>query len=77
MTGILRQVRHLRHDGRDRDHVGRVLHELAGVAVVGMIVVGPMREDQVGLEGADQADDLAAVFERRQAVRRRGWSKTS
>ena len=33
--------------------------------MVGVIVVGPVRQDQVGPEVADQADELVPRFERR------------
>nr|AIF34058.1 putative glycosyl transferase [uncultured bacterium] len=49
-------------DVRHHDHVGGVLDELGSVAVVGVVVVGARRHDQVGLERADQGDQLAPVL---------------
>ena len=50
----------LRHHVGHGHHVGGVAHELGGGAVVGMVVVGPRREDEVGPELADDADHLPA-----------------
>ena len=47
------------------NHVGRVLDEDAGVAMVGMVVVGAMSDDHISLPLADGADDLAANVEGR------------
>ena len=60
------EMPNLRSHGRHRHHVRGVLHELADVAVIGMIVVRPMRQDQVGLELADEADDRRPVLQRRE-----------
>jgi len=49
-----------RHDRGDRDHVSRVLDELAGVTMIGMIIVRAMREDEIGVVAADEVDDLPA-----------------
>ena len=43
-----------RDDVRDGDHVGGVLHQDRGVAVVGMVVVRSRTEHQVGLELPDR-----------------------
>jgi hypothetical protein len=59
--GIGAQGRRLGGQRRHHHHVSRVLHELAGVAMIGMVIVGPVREHEVGLIKADEADDGQAV----------------
>ena len=49
----------------NRHHVGGVLHGLGRVAVIGMIVVGAVRVDEIGLVLADDLDDLFADGQRR------------
>ena len=51
---------HIVAHGGNGDEVGGVLHGLADGAVVGVVVVESVREDEVGLEGADLADDSEA-----------------
>ncbi len=62
---VLSQIRRLRAEERDRDHEGRVLGEHAHVTVVGMIVVRPVGNDQIGVPGADQPSHGAAIFQGR------------
>lgn len=47
------QVRYIGADRRDGEQIRRVLHELTGGAVVRVIVVRPMRDDQVGAKRPD------------------------
>ena len=49
----------------DADHVGRVLNQDRRVAVVGVVVVGTVGEDEVGRVAADHPDDFLAVLGRR------------
>ncbi len=65
---VLGQVRAGGADVWHHNHIGGVLDELGGVAVVGVVVVGARRHNQVGLERADQGDDRAPVLERRQQL---------
>ena len=37
------QVRQVGHEGRHCHHVGRALHQLAAIAVVGVVIVRPVR----------------------------------
>ena len=60
---VVLERRHIGTDKRHRHHVSRILHEDARVAVVGMIVVGAMADDDVGLPLADETDDFAAVLQ--------------
>ena len=48
---------------RYRDHVGRVLHQHACVAMVRMVVVRAVANDQIGVPFADEFGDELAVFE--------------
>ena len=57
---VLAQRRGIRDEVRHRDHVGRVLHQHAGIAVVGVVVVRTGRDHDVGVPLADLADDLNA-----------------
>ena len=61
--GVFRHRGHVGAKERDGDHKGGVLHEDAGVAVVGVVVVGAGAEDEVGVPRADEAREGAAVFE--------------
>ena len=70
MTGS-RQVRRIGADGRHGHHVGGVLHQDRRIAMIGMIIVGPMRQEKIRLETADQADELVPRLSRSAAVRRR------
>ena len=65
---ILSQSRRVRCDVRDDHHVGGVLHEDAGVAMIRMIVVRPRREDEVRVPLPNLPDDLLAHRERRQQL---------
>ena len=58
--GISTQGRRVGHDIRHYDHVGRILHEHSGIAMIGMIVVGTGPDHNVRLPLADLADDLLA-----------------
>src|SRR5439155_27289941 len=49
----------------DGDHIGGVLQQRSGGAVVGVVVVGPVGQDQVGADLADQAHDRAPVGQAR------------
>jgi len=60
----VRKRRRIRDHVGHHDQIGGVLHELAGIAMVRMIVVGPGRKDQVGLPLANLADDLLADLQR-------------
>ena len=62
-NGVFGEGRGAGNDVGNDDHVGGVLDEDAGVAVVGMIVVGAVGDDDVGFPFADGADDLAANIE--------------
>ena len=48
---------------RHRDHVRRVLHQHADVAVVGVVVPRAVRDDDVGLPLANEPRDLLAVLQ--------------
>ena len=60
------QVRHVRDHVGHGDHVQRVLDDLGGVAVVGMIVPRPGHHDQVRGKGANDLDHLLAHLQRGQ-----------
>ncbi len=49
-------------------HVRRVLDEDAGVAMIGVVIVGPMTHDDVGIPFPDQAGDSAAILQGRQQL---------
>lgn len=61
--GIVLEIGHVRAKEGDGDHVGGVLDEDAGVAVVGMIVVGARGDDHVGFPFTDEPGDEPAVLE--------------
>ncbi len=50
-------------DEGDGDHVGGILHEDGGIAVVRVVVVRSGREDDIGVPLSDESDDGSAVFE--------------
>ena len=58
--GIPAQGGDLRNDGRNGDHVGSVLNGDADGAMIGMVVVGAVREYKVGLATAHFGDDRPA-----------------
>ena len=66
--GIFLQVRGVGTEIRHHDHKGGVLNEQAHVAVVGVVVVGPVRKDEVGVPFPDQAGDGLAVLQRGQQL---------
>ena len=57
---ILPQRRRFRADMRHHDQVGRILHQLPGVAMVRMIIPGTVRDHGVRFPGPDLPDDLMA-----------------
>jgi len=54
------QVRHVRAEERHGDHVGGVLDQHAGVAMVGMVVIGPWSHDNIRIPLADEPGDEPA-----------------
>ena len=62
---IMGQVGRIWADRRDSEKVGSILHQLTGRAVVGVVVVRPVRQDEVGAIGADQADQLLSALQGR------------
>ena len=62
---VVLQAGRVRAEERHGDHVAGVLDQQAHVAVVGVIVVGPMTHDDVRPPLADQPDDGLAVLQRR------------
>jgi hypothetical protein len=69
---IFPERRHLRADRRHSHHVRGIAHQLRRVAMVGVIVVGAVGDNQVRPFLADQGDEPVAGLERRQqgAVRK-------
>ena len=60
---VLFEWRGVRAEEGDRDHEGRILHEDAGVAVVRVIVVRAMADNDIGFPFADQPSENLAIFE--------------
>ena len=60
---ILTQRRSIWGDVGHDDHVGGILNQDAGVAVVGVIVVGARRQDDVGVPLTNFSDYLQADVE--------------
>ena len=60
--GVVRQGGGVCADVGYGDHVCRVLHEDGSVAVVGVVVVGAMGQDEVRRIVANLADDFFAIF---------------
>ncbi len=50
-------------EARDDDHERGVLDEDGGIAMIGMVVVGPVRDHDVGLPLADLAGDRSPILE--------------
>ncbi len=50
-----------RHNVRDSHHIGGILDQNARVAVIWMVIIRPRAQDQVGLELADDPNDLSSV----------------
>ena len=72
-TGFLRRARRIGRDVRHDHHVGGVLDEDAGVAMIGVIVVRPRREHEVGVPLRESAGSSARERRASAAVRRRGY----
>ena len=60
------QARHVRAEERHGDHVRGVLDQHAGVAMVGMVVIGPWSHDNIRIPLADEPGDEPPVFNGRQ-----------
>ena len=60
---ILAQRGDVGHQRRNHNHISGILNQDAGVAVVGMVVVGTRGEDDIRVPFADLADNLFADIE--------------
>ena len=60
---VLAQGRNVWTKRRNRDHVGGVLEDLGRVPVIGVVVVGPVGDNGVRLEFADNLNDPFAIVE--------------
>ena len=65
---VMPKGRGIRTEARDHHQVGRILNQLAGVAMIRMIIPGAMRQDDIGVPAPDTANDIFPGVQRRQQL---------